>query len=407
MKPFVRSLIAIGSLGALTVVAGPALAEETGVAADMLECPKTGQQPRGAARSEAHGFVQLIDEALAQSNLQEQQARTLSQIGQQVDAKTAAVHDARRDLMLALAQQMEAGQINRQALEPQVRALVSAKDQAGPAMKQALEQIHQTLNPEQRKAFADALERSVQQRMQMHESGQWLNQWTQELGLNEQQKQQVQTILNQLKPVAEQHHAQFNKVLSSFRGQSFNIEQIVPTQEAHKQAQDSVERMIGIAQQVSQVLTPQQRALAARKIVQNACPKMAPQQTGTPQAYPQTGQQTQPLDGENIGTSEDELIVGRGFGAGYGRGLWGGYGRGFYRGVNRYGGYWSPGFGYYGGAYPYGASFAYPYAASYAYPYSYGYAYPYAYNLGYGGIWPGYSAYSYSYPYLGGYSFFW
>lgn len=424
MKPFVRSLIGIGSLGAITILAGPALAEETGIAADMLQCQNV-QTPEGSARSEAHGFVQLIDEALSQVNLQENQARALSQIGTQVDAKEAAVHDARRNLMLAIAQQMEAGQINRNALEPQLKALVEAKDAAVPAMSQALDQIHDTLTPEQRTKFADALEKSVEARRQMYSSGGWLNQWSKELGLSDQQKQQVENILGQLKPAMEQRHNQFTRVLSAFRGQSFRVEQIVPTSESAKETRQGAEQMVRIAQQIAQVLTPQQRALAAKKIAENACPKVQPPPTGAPS----TGQRQQSLEGENVGSSQDEIIVGRGVGwggaRGYGfaagRGLWGGYGGYGFRGINRFG-YWP---GYYGGlgygagyraygaygypGYGYGA-YGYPYAASYAYPYAYNYAYPYAYTLGYpgyGGVWPGYSAFAYSYPYLGSYSYFW
>lgn len=396
MKPFVRSLIAIGSLGAITVVSGSALAEEnTGVATDMLECPKTGQQPQGAARSEAHGFVQLIDEALAHANLDENQARALSQIAHSVDAKTGAVHEAKRNLMLSLAEQMESGRVDRQALEREVEALAQARESAAPAMRNALEKIHQTLNSDQRKSFADALEQSVQQRMQMAKSGHLLDQWTQELQLNDQQKQKVQSILNQLKPTMDQHEKAFNRVISAFRGQSFNIEQIVPSRDAAQEARQGAEQVVNIAEQIAQVLTPQQRALAARKIVQNACPKVAPQQTGAPTTHPQTGHQSQQLEGENIGTAEDELIIGR-------RGLWGGYGRGYFRGVNRFGRFWSPGFGYYGGAYPYAYSYGYPGAYGLGAYGAYG-----AYRGFGGGFWPGATAYSYSYPYMGGYSMFW
>ncbi len=409
MKPFVRSLIAIGSLGTVAVVASPAMAEEsTGIAQDLLECPKTVQQPRGAAQSEAHGFVQIIDEALAQSNLTEEQANKLNQVGQQVDAQMAQAHQARRDLMLALAQQLDAGQIDRQALEPQVQALVNAKNQASPAAKEALQTIYDTLNPEQRKAFADALERSIQQRMQMHHGeGGWLEQWTREINLNEQQKEQLRGIFNQLRPVAEKHHQKMNEVLAGFRGQSFNIEQVMPSAEVQQDAQEGVERMISVAQQVAQVLTPEQRTLAARKIVQNACPKVQPQQ-GAPYQTPQTGQQQMELEGENVGTAEDEIIIGR-------RGLWGGYGARYFRGVNRFGTWW-PGYGFGYGRYRHfrsfypGFSYAYPYASSFAYPYAYSYAYPYAYNFAtpyLGGLWPGYSTFGYSYPFISSYSFFW
>jgi len=413
MKPFVRSLIAVGSLGAVAAVAGPAMAEEsTGIAQDLLECPKTVQQPKGAAQSEAHGFVQIIDEALAQANLTEEQADKLSQLGDEVDKQMAAAHQARRDLMLALAQQLDSGRIDRQALEPQVQALVNAKNEASPAVKGALQTIYDTLKPEQRTAFADALEKSIQQRVQMHggEQGSWLDQWTSELNLNDQQKQQIRGIFDQLKPVADKHHQRMNQVLSGFRGQSFNIEQAMPSSDVENEAHEAVERTISVAQQISQVLTPQQRTLAARKIVQNACPKVEPQQ-GAPYGTPQTGQQQMELEGENVGTAEDEIIVGR-------RGLWGGgFGGGrFFRGVNRFGGTWWPGYGfnrgfinrgfinrgfYGGGFYPGAFSYAYPYASSFAFPYAYNYAAPYF------GFWPGYSTYAYTFPYVSSYSWFW
>lgn len=390
MKPFVRSLIAIGSLGAIAVVAGPAQAEEdTGIATDMLECQKV-EQPRGAARSEAHGFTQLVDQALAKANLNEQQAQELSQLGQAIDAQEAAVHDAKRGLMLALAQQMEQGQINRQGLENEVKQLADARQSAGPAMKAALDRIHQVLNPEQRKAFADALESAIQQRAQAVSQGGWLNQWSQELGLNDQQKSQVQQILNQLRPTMEHHQQQMQRVLSAFRGQSFNIDQIVPQREATQEAREGAERIVGIAQQIAQVLTPQQRQLAAKKIVQNACAKVGPQQ-GAPSTAPRTNQSQSPLEGENVGTSEDEIIIRRG-------GLWGGRGFGTFRNFNRFGTFWGgPGFNYYGGVYPYASTFGYPYASTLGF----------GRTLGFGGVWPGFTGYSYAYPYVGGSSFFW
>jgi len=412
MKPFVRSLIAFTALGTGVALSGSAMAEEsTSIAQDLLECPKAVQQPRGAAQSEAHGFVQTIDEALAHANLTDEQAEKLSQVGKEVDSLMAGVHQARRDLMLALAQQMDAGRIDRQALEPQVQALVNAKNEVSPAIKTALQTIYDTLNPEQRTAFADALEKSIQARVQMHgEKGGWLEQWASELNLNDQQKEQVRQILTQLKPVAEQHHQRMNQVLSGFRGQAFNIEQVMPEGDLENEAQQAVERTIAIAAQVAQVLTPQQRQLAARKIVQNACPKVTPQQ-GAPYGTPPTGQQQMNLDGENVGTAEDELIIGR-------RGIWGGGfgGARFYRGVNRFGGAWWPGVGFgrsfygrgfyhrgfYGGFYPgYSSFYSYPYLSSFAYPYSYSYVAPYF------GFWPGYSTYAYTFPYVSSYSWFW
>lgn len=413
MKPFVRSLIAITALGSGVALSSSAMAEEsTGIAQDLLECPKSVQQPRGAAQSEAHGFVQTIDEALAHANLTDEQAEKLSQIGQQVDSQMAAAHQARRDFMLALAQQMASGRIDRQALEPQVQALVNAKNEVSPAIKGALQTIYDTLNPEQRTAFADALEKSIQARVQLHGEKGWLEQWASELNLNEQQKEQIKQIFTQLKPVADQHHQRMNQVLSGFRGQAFNIEQVMPEGDLESEAQQGVERTIAVAQQIAQVLTPQQRQLAARKIVQNVCPKVTPQQ-GAPYGTSPTGQQQMNLEDENVGTAEDELIIGR-------RGLWGGYGARYYRGVNRFGTWW-PGYGYgysrgyygrgfyggglysrgfYGGFYP-GYSYAYPYAYSYAYPYSYSYVAPY-FNY-----WPGYSTYAYTFPYISSYSWFW
>jgi hypothetical protein len=105
-------LVVIGSVGA-SALTGAARAD-----VPAAESPAAPQQTEKAA-SEAGGIVQLIDKALGSVDLRPEQKSAIKAMASDVDSKVAAADQAKRDLLLALADQIAAGKVNATALHDQ------------------------------------------------------------------------------------------------------------------------------------------------------------------------------------------------------------------------------------------------------------------------------------------------
>src|SRR5579864_5811103 len=123
------------------------------------------QQPQTSASAltkapvgvNTHGMVRVVGEAFGEVALRADQRAELEKLVTEAETRQAATVDARKDLMVTIADQVEKGSVDRTALQPKIDALVAVlqKNQADHAA--AMTKAHALLDADQRSAFVDAL----------------------------------------------------------------------------------------------------------------------------------------------------------------------------------------------------------------------------------------------------------
>jgi Spy/CpxP family protein refolding chaperone len=176
---------------------------------------------------------------------------------------------------------VQAGQIDRAALQPKIDALVATLQKLQPADRAAFEQLHALLTPDQRVAFVDALKARVGERLHAAVEKHPMKQWAEDLKLTDDQKAQIKAAMQQhFQAMAKQHgpeerpweHAreQGEKVLSAFEQDRFVMDEVAPQKDVAQKVAKFSEHLLGMAEAAVPVLTPEQRAIAAQKICEHA-----------------------------------------------------------------------------------------------------------------------------------------
>jgi Spy/CpxP family protein refolding chaperone len=233
---------------------------------------------RAPVATNAHGPLKFIGEALGEVPLSPAQRTEIEKMAADADTRHADARAARRDLMLALADQVQAGQVDRNALTPKVDGLAAALGRAQPADRASFEQLHALLNADQRTAFVNALEARIGERRSDFREKHPLKQWADDLKLSDAQKQQIRTALRDHFRASghahggdhvrewEGHGQHAAKVLAAFKSDRFVMDEVAPAKDLGKAAGKMSERFLGMAETVVPLLTPEQRAIAAQKI---------------------------------------------------------------------------------------------------------------------------------------------
>jgi Spy/CpxP family protein refolding chaperone len=238
----------------------------------------------GAARApvaqSAHGQVKLIGEALGDVPLTPEQRGDIEKLATEADARHEGGRAARKELMLAIAVQVQAGTIDRAALQPKIDALVAAAGSAQPADRVAFERLHAILAPDQRTAFVDALEAHVGEHMGDLRERHPLKAWAADLKLSDAQQSQIKALLEQSFEAGREGHGgapwagegrhRGAKLLKAFKQDRFVLDEVAPVVDVVKKAGTASDRFLGIATQVLPILTPEQRSIAAQKIRERA-----------------------------------------------------------------------------------------------------------------------------------------
>jgi Spy/CpxP family protein refolding chaperone len=230
---------------------------------------------RAPVAQDAHGPVKIVADALGDVPLTASQRAEIERLATEADARHASARAARKELVLAVAAQVEAGAIDRAGLRPQTAALVAAVTASQPADRAAFERLHAILAPDQRTAFVDALEARVQEHAgEAHHQGR-MRQWAQKLNLSDDQRAQIKAALEehfQAKAREPGAHPWMEakrrgvKLLEAFKQDHFVLDEVAPALDAGQQAVKSSELFLGMAEAALPVLTPQQRALAAQTL---------------------------------------------------------------------------------------------------------------------------------------------
>ncbi len=294
MKRFTAARL-IGHIGLVVVAtaAGTALAAQAPATTTGQESPTTCESTPNPAPPEPsdqtvsgdpYGPQKLIADALSKVCLSDQQRVAIEQLGKEVRAKEDVVSEARHSFIKALAEQVRSDHVDAGALRPEIDALAKAREEASPVMRKALEDLHGILDAGQRATFVDALVDDMKQLKDA--SAGWFDSMASELGLTDGQKERIKNDLTQAKTDNELDRDRAKAVFDSFKGNDFTIEKVSPESEVGPRTHARAEKMVTLAKEIADTLTPQQRAELADKIEAKAtkgAPGTAPPpSTGTP-----------------------------------------------------------------------------------------------------------------------------
>src|SRR6185503_2585526 len=103
----------------------------------------------------------------------------------------APVAAARRDLVDALATQIENGHVDRAALQPKIDAQIAASEAARGGDRAAIERLHAILDAEQRSQLVDAIESRFRERMHGQPGREHMREWASALQLTDDQRTKI------------------------------------------------------------------------------------------------------------------------------------------------------------------------------------------------------------------------
>jgi Spy/CpxP family protein refolding chaperone len=273
------------------------------VSASLVACSGATEQPHTSASAMTkaplgdgtHGPVRVVGAALGDVALRADQRAKLETILKDADARHAATSGARKELVLAFADQVERGSIDRAALAPKIDAVKADGQKVRPEDLAALDQVHAILDKDQRAAFVDALEDHIKESWRGKHgrgekggkgkdgpTGMWrMKQMAERLQLTEAQRDQIKEKLKALHAAHEKdgekgehgkhgRHGglrQAKQALESFKNDDFKAASLGDALGggAGKGAPHAT-RMIDVAEAVLPVLTPEQRKIAADEL---------------------------------------------------------------------------------------------------------------------------------------------
>jgi Spy/CpxP family protein refolding chaperone len=265
------------SLFVLALVTAPAL----GCAATVSSEPAPAAQGAttvAPVATTAHGAVKFFGDALGDVPLTASQRAAVEQLASDADARHAQTRAARADLMTTVAAQVEAGQIDRTALQPKLDALTAAMQASQPADRAAFEQLHAILTPDQRTAFVGAVQSRVSARVGQAHGKHGLHPWAADLNLSDDQKAQIKAAMMQRFQAAG-HEGRFDgagakhdgeQVMQAFTQDRFVMNEVAPPHDVGRMVSKGSEHILGLAEVALPILTPQQRTLAAQKLREKA-----------------------------------------------------------------------------------------------------------------------------------------
>jgi len=270
---FRRSLLALS-----LALAVPALGCGGSVTSEPPQTADTATTKAPVAIN-AHGPVKLFGEALGDVPLTAAQRAQIEQLANDAEARHAGVLAARKDLMTVLATQVQAGQIDRAALQPKLDALTAAMQKAQPGDRAAFEQLHAILDPQQRTEFVDAVKAHMGAHMgEMHDKHP-MKQWAVDLQLSDDQKAHIESAMMDRMHAAgaaggthdwSQAKHQGQAMMAAFEQDRFVMNEVAPPRDLQAQVTKMADHMLGLVEAALPVLTPQQRVIAAQKLVEHA-----------------------------------------------------------------------------------------------------------------------------------------
>jgi len=226
-----------------------------------------------------HGPVKLVGDALGEVPLRADQRAELEKLATDAEARHQSTMQTRKDLTEAVALQVEAGKIDRAALQPKIDAAAAAWQSVQDADRASLERVHAILDASQREKFVAALQGRMQAaKGEMRDHGRdHMKQWADDLKLTDAQRDQLKEAFREkMKAHAagghdfrgefKAHHAQAEKVMDAFKGDRFVLDEVAPKKDPKVMAAKMSDGILGMVETALPILTPEQRTIAAGKI---------------------------------------------------------------------------------------------------------------------------------------------
>ncbi len=227
---------------------------------------------------QATGHARVIADALSDVPLRPDQRTEIEQMASDAATRHAAAKTVHVQLAEAVATQIEAGAIDRAALQPKIDATADALAASRPLDRTAFERLHTILTPEQRAQFVDAMKSHGKAMHHAHGMHGRMEQWATDLKLTDDQRTQIAAIVKaQFAAHKDELHAAHEHGHEAI--ESFKDEQMAPAKadvDVRAHANKMADGFLSIATQVLPLLTPEQRTLAAAKIREHAQSGEAP-----------------------------------------------------------------------------------------------------------------------------------
>ena len=271
------------------------------VAASALACGGSVEQPQTTASAatkapvaqNTHGMVKLFGDALTEVALRPDQRSEIEKLASDAEARHAPLAAEHKQIMSTLADQVERGAIERASLEASAGRLAEVMKRVSADDRAAVARLHALLDPEQRNAFVDAVERQVKARRGehgkhakhgMHGGFGPMKQLADDMKLSDEQRAQIHDALRasmkdarkahgppERGPGRGDHHPKMGpggfgggkRALEAFRQDKLDLDRVAP---AHPPAGRMIEHVLDVAEKVLPILTPEQRKIAADKL---------------------------------------------------------------------------------------------------------------------------------------------
>jgi Spy/CpxP family protein refolding chaperone len=273
----VRSIalsFAVATAAAVSVVAcGGTVVEQPQTAAGVTKAP---------IGTNTHGFVKIVGEALGDVPLRAEQRVELEKLAQAAEARHAPMAQGRKELMLAVADQVEKGSIDKAALQPKIDKVVADIESSRNDDRAAIVKLHDTLDADQRNTFVDALEGKLKAKRDEHSPMKGfakMHALAEELKLTDAQKAQIMSTLKDMhsEQKKEWSHGEASKreafghhhgkqAFEAFRGDKLDLEKVAPPIDIKEKAAKGTTHFVAAAEKILPILTPEQRKIAADKL---------------------------------------------------------------------------------------------------------------------------------------------
>jgi Spy/CpxP family protein refolding chaperone len=251
-----RAVVLVGLMSSVVACAGAVKEESTQSSASAL-----AKAPVGAG---THGVVKAMGDALGEVPLRPDQRSSLEALAQAAETRHAPLVADRKDLMLAVADQIEQGAIDRGALQPKIAKITTDFAAVRDDDRAAIAKLHDTLDSEQRGAFVDAIEGQFKAKHGDHPFAR-MKALSDELKLTSDQRSQIRgTLKDEMKA----HHGGKDRphpkaMLEAFRQDKLDLDKVAPPRDL---STERGEHITALAEKLLPILTPEQRKIAAAKV---------------------------------------------------------------------------------------------------------------------------------------------
>jgi Spy/CpxP family protein refolding chaperone len=256
-------------------------------ASTFIACGGSVEQPQNTAQAaskapigaNSRGAVKLVGQALGEVALRPEQRTEIEKLATDAEARHAPLFEGKKQLMLAFADQIEKGSVDRAALQPSIDKLTADAEKSRLDDRAAIAKLHDLLDKEQRNDFVDALEKQLKAKRDgfAGEGFGHLHKLAEDLKLTDDQRDKIKDVFKESWRSAKHerhswgghggHHGKSSgHALEAFREDKLDLDKVAPPMDLKKMATGGTENVTNIAGKILPILTPEQRKIAADKL---------------------------------------------------------------------------------------------------------------------------------------------